>query len=168
MDKVGVLRFVSAGEQAIEAEIGASINESINKATNLAIQAAVIETINEGAKKGHWAFKDDLVITHPLPVQPEIKIEPMVEVKVEPKAEAKPEVKAEAKPEAKPEPTPAKVLIKKSTTRTTVRENEKAGSTILSILSPGDEVEVLREQGNMTFVQTKSGKKGWVVSNFLK
>jgi len=176
MDKVGVLRFVSAGEQAIEAEIGASINESINKATNLAIQAAVIETINEGAKKGHWAFKDDLVITHPLPVQPEIKIEPMVEVKVEPKAEvkvepkaeAKPEVKAEAKPEAKPEPTPAKVLTKKSTTRTTVRENDKAGSTILSILSPGDEVEVLREQGNMTFVQTKSGKKGWVVSNFLK
>lgn len=59
MDKIGVLRFVSSGEQAVEAETGASINESINKATNLAIQAAVINTIREGARKGHWAFKSE-------------------------------------------------------------------------------------------------------------
>ena len=59
MDKAGVLKFASAGEQAIEAEIGASINESINKATSMAIQAAVVATIKEGARKGHWAFKDD-------------------------------------------------------------------------------------------------------------
>ena len=58
MDKAGVLKFVSAGEQAVEAEIGASINESINKATSMAIQAAVVATIKEGARKGHWSFKE--------------------------------------------------------------------------------------------------------------
>jgi curli production assembly/transport component CsgG len=59
MDKAGVLKFVDSGTQAIEAEIGASINESINKATNLAIQAAVVGTIREGARKGHWSFKQE-------------------------------------------------------------------------------------------------------------
>jgi curli production assembly/transport component CsgG len=59
MDKAGVLRFTSSGTSAVEAEIGASINESINKATNLAIQAAVIDTIREGARKGHWNFKQE-------------------------------------------------------------------------------------------------------------
>jgi curli production assembly/transport component CsgG len=59
MDKAGVLRFTDSGTSAVEAEIGASINESINKATNLAIQAAVIDTIREGARKGHWNFKEE-------------------------------------------------------------------------------------------------------------
>jgi curli production assembly/transport component CsgG len=59
MDKFGVLKFVSAGERAIEAEVGMSINESINKATNLAVKAAVIETIREGVRKGYWAYKAD-------------------------------------------------------------------------------------------------------------
>jgi curli production assembly/transport component CsgG len=59
MDKAGVLRFTSGGTNAVEAEIGASINESINKATNLAIQAAVVDTIREGARKGHWNFKQE-------------------------------------------------------------------------------------------------------------
>jgi len=70
MDKFGVLKFVSSGEQAIEAETGGSINESINKATNLAIQAAVVGTIREGVRKGHWSYKEV--------VQP--KIEPPKEV----------------------------------------------------------------------------------------
>jgi curli production assembly/transport component CsgG len=72
MDKMGVLKFYSSGEQAIEAEVGASINESINKATNLAIQAAVINTIKEGARKGHWAFKEERpksVVEEPLEVK---------------------------------------------------------------------------------------------------
>jgi curli production assembly/transport component CsgG len=58
MDKFGVLKFYDSGTQALEAETGMSVNESINKATNLAIQAAVVATINEGARKGHWAFKE--------------------------------------------------------------------------------------------------------------
>ena len=58
MDKFGVLKFYDAGEKSFEAETGLSINESINKATSLAIQAAVVSTIKEGARKGHWAYKD--------------------------------------------------------------------------------------------------------------
>lgn len=58
MDKFGVLKFIAADTKAIEAEIGGSINESINRATNKAIQAAVLDTIKEGARKGHWGFKD--------------------------------------------------------------------------------------------------------------
>lgn len=60
MDKFGVLKFVSDGEKAIEAEVGTSINESINKATDLAIQAAVVATIREGVRKGHWSFKNEV------------------------------------------------------------------------------------------------------------
>jgi SH3-like domain-containing protein len=60
MDKLGVLKFVDSGTQAVEAETGASINESINKAVSMSIQAAVVATINEGARKGHWSFKEDV------------------------------------------------------------------------------------------------------------
>lgn len=58
MDKANMLKFYSNGEQGVEAELGTSINESINRATSLAIQAAVVETIKEGARKGHWSFKE--------------------------------------------------------------------------------------------------------------
>lgn len=65
MDKVTVLRFVDDGSQygaganALEGEVGGSINESINKAIDVAVQAAVVNTINEGARKGHWSFKQE-------------------------------------------------------------------------------------------------------------
>ena len=65
LDKLTVLRFVDDGKlpigadtSAFEGEAGGSINESINKATDIAIQAAVIETIKEGARKGHWSYKE--------------------------------------------------------------------------------------------------------------
>jgi curli production assembly/transport component CsgG len=67
MDKITLLRFVGDGTSlgananALEGEIGGSINESINKAIDVAVQAAVIQTINEGARKGHWAFKSNKV-----------------------------------------------------------------------------------------------------------
>jgi len=57
MDKLTVLRFINDGTNSLESEIGGSINESINRATSVAIQAAVVDTIREGARKGHWAFK---------------------------------------------------------------------------------------------------------------
>jgi curli production assembly/transport component CsgG len=63
MDKFGMLRFVEAGEQAIESESGVSVNESINRATDLAIQAAVIATIKEGVRKGHWSYKGQPIVT---------------------------------------------------------------------------------------------------------
>lgn len=59
MDKVTLFRFINAGETSLESEIGGSINESINRATSLAIQAAVVETIKEGARKGHWSYKKE-------------------------------------------------------------------------------------------------------------
>lgn len=59
MDKVTLLRFFDDGTKSVEGEIGGSVNESINKATSLAVQAAVVDTIKEGARKGHWAFKEE-------------------------------------------------------------------------------------------------------------
>lgn len=58
-DKAGVLRFYDAGTRAVELETGSATNESMNQAIQLAIHAAVIETINEGVKKGHWSFKKE-------------------------------------------------------------------------------------------------------------
>jgi curli production assembly/transport component CsgG len=59
VDKFGVLKFVDNGETGIEGEIGGGVNESINRATSMAVQAAVVGTIREGARKGHWAFKEE-------------------------------------------------------------------------------------------------------------
>jgi curli production assembly/transport component CsgG len=69
MDKLTLLRFVNdpgiadkalaANALAIEGEVGGSINESINKAIDVAVQAAVLGTINDGARKGHWSFKQE-------------------------------------------------------------------------------------------------------------
>jgi curli production assembly/transport component CsgG len=59
MDKVTVMRFINDGTNSLESELGGSINESINRATDVAIQAAVIDTIREGARKGHWGFKQE-------------------------------------------------------------------------------------------------------------
>jgi len=68
MDKLTVLRFVNdpklgsvlgANAAALEGEFGGSINESINKAIDIAVQAAVVSTINEGARKGMWSFKNE-------------------------------------------------------------------------------------------------------------
>jgi curli production assembly/transport component CsgG len=59
MDKLTLMRWFNNGTDTLESEIGGSINESINKAVDIAVQAAVIQTINEGARKGHWAFKEE-------------------------------------------------------------------------------------------------------------
>lgn len=59
MDKVTLMRWFNNGTDTLESELGGSINESINKAVDIAIQAAVVQTINEGARKGHWAFKEE-------------------------------------------------------------------------------------------------------------
>ena len=69
MDKLGILKFVSEGEKAIEMEAGFSINESINKATDLAVKAAVVGTIQEGVRKGYWNFKK--------PAEPEAQTYPL-------------------------------------------------------------------------------------------
>jgi len=81
MDKLTLLRFVDdgtqygAGANALEGELGGSINESINRAIDVAVQAAVVNTINEGARKGHWAFKQYRAdVPAPLPIKEEVKV----------------------------------------------------------------------------------------------
>jgi len=59
MDKLTLMRWFNNGTDTLESELGGSVNESINKAVDLAVQAAVVQTINEGARKGHWAFKEE-------------------------------------------------------------------------------------------------------------
>ena len=59
MDKLTVMRWFNSGTDTLESEFGGSINESVNKAVDIAIQAAVVQTINDGAAKGHWSFKED-------------------------------------------------------------------------------------------------------------
>ena len=59
MDKLTVMRWFNQGVDMIESELGGSINESINKAIDVAIQAAVVQTISEGARKNHWAYKEN-------------------------------------------------------------------------------------------------------------
>ena len=127
MDKVTLLRFVGDGTtlganaNALEGEIGGSINESINKAIDVAVQAAVIQTINEGARKGHWAFKSNKVSapvaaipTIPAPV---VAPAPVVEEKkdelVQPqaKSETKTEAVSSASPEVKKEEPKADLKV---------------------------------------------------------
>ena len=109
MDKITLLRFVGDGTtlganaNALEGEIGGSINESINKAIDVAVQAAVIQTINEGARKGHWAFKSNKV-SAPVAVIPMIPT-PIVEEKKDVVVQTQtPQAPAPAK--ESPAPTP--------------------------------------------------------------
>ena len=37
----------------------------MNKAIDVAIQAAVINTINEGVRKGHWSYKEEQIVQQP-------------------------------------------------------------------------------------------------------
>ena len=115
MDKITLLRFVGDGTtlganaNALEGEIGGSINESINKAIDVAVQAAVVQTINEGARKGHWAFKSNKVsapvATIPIIPAPVVAPAPVVEEKkdVMVQPQTKSETKTEAVPSASPE-----------------------------------------------------------------
>jgi len=127
MDKLTVLRFVDdgtqfgAGANALEGELGGSINESINRAIDVAVQAAVVNTINEGARKGHWAFKQQQVeLSMPqipvlqLPVKIEEKKE---EIKVEEKKDVvvQSQTQSKTKTEAVPS-TAAKELTIELTT----------------------------------------------------
>ena len=126
MDKLTVLRFIDdptntltgAGALSIEGELGGSINESINKAVSVALDAAVVNTIKEGVRKGHWAFKDtQAVVAGPglpaavlntPPVVETVPVEPQPVIKPEPpKTDVEPVIKPEAPALVKPEPVKA-------------------------------------------------------------
>lgn len=151
MDKMTLLRFVGDGTTvganatALEGEIGGSINESINKAIDIAVQAAVINTIQEGARKGHWAFKNDAVKSNPLPMIPPVAptiIEEKKDELVQPKAV--PETKTETPPSP-----PAEVK----------KEEPKAEAPKSTVILFGE--KVLKENSFLYAKETEAGTKNW-------
>lgn len=189
MDKLGVLRFVSAGEQAVEAETGASINESINKATSMAIQAAVVATIREGARKGHWSFRTNQPVVQPTVVQPvvEQKVEEKKHELVQPQTSQASQGATETVP-ATPQPNDGKTdgskrtdtgvkndtpVSKEQTQRgqvidwSTIRLSPDHHSEKIINLRPGTIVSILNRSGDYFYVRV-DGKEGWVARKFIK
>jgi len=187
-DKLGVLRFYDAGTKSLELETGSATNESMNKAVQLAIHAAVIELINDGARKGHWAFKQENKAQAP-------KLEPVTNVE-EKRNEL---VQANTAPQASPAATPAasesvdrkvdagsqsksteragpqtdtQISTKKTRSGITndwvnVRKSQDKSSEKLVNLKPGTQVEVLDTKGDHYLVRA-DGKEGYVARKFIK
>jgi hypothetical protein len=188
MDKLTVLRFVDdgtqfgAGANALEGEVGGSINESINKAIDVAVQAAVIQTINEGARKGHWSFKEErneLVQSQapiqrapeatPAPQQPskpestgEVKaVEPKAEPAQEPKPEVKPVVKVEPKAEEK---LPTEMILKEASYIYKEADNKSQKTWQFK---KGTSVSIIGRDGDWVHVKDSEGRKGFVNKDVL-
>lgn len=204
MDKVTLLRFVDDGSQfgaganALEGEVGGSINESINKAIDVAVQAAVVNTINEGARKGHWSFKEErneLVQSQtpsqrppevaPAPLQPSNPEGSGTSKAPESKPEAKQEVKKEeSKNDVKPitavvPPAPATPPAEQPTVP---KEEVKIGTVVdwVNALSTKDytstEVAKLKPGTKVEIIKAEGqqylikvdGKQGWVTKRFVR
>jgi curli production assembly/transport component CsgG len=189
MDKLTLLRFVGDGTAiganatALEGEIGGSVNESINKAIDVAVQAAVVNTIQEGSRKGVWSYKQDIAIV-PEPVKLiEVK-EPPKEVPkeiVEPPKEApkpKEEPKVEIKPAAvvPPPPEVPKTVVGKKMTlieSTYVRKNPTLDTTgyktLVWLFNKNEEVVII-SQTDSDWVEVKNtmGRKGFIKLEKLK
>ena len=193
MDKLTLLRFVGDGTAiganatALEGEIGGSVNESINKAIDVAVQAAVVNTIQEGSRKGIWSYKQDIAIP-PAPIQLiEVKEPPKEEPKVVPKEEPKAippkeEPKAEIKPTVVVPPQPPKeepktivgktMVLKESSyvRKNPTMEFSKDGSkTLVWMLTKNEEV-VIVSQTDSDWVEVKNtmGRKGFIKLEKLK
>jgi curli production assembly/transport component CsgG len=191
-----VFKFFDVGTRSLETEVGNSINEPVNYAVRAAIEQAVVEMVKEGSRKGLWAFKQPVVI-QPTPVElPKEEIKPVSEVVSIPATvkEKKNEL-VQKDPQAKAveatAPAPLQSADRKDTTGTqtepqtdrkpetkkrtvtsigqsNVRETNVAGSTILVVLAAGQSVLVLDEKDQLFFVETESGKKGWVGKDAVK
>jgi len=167
MDKLTLLRFVDdgtqfgAGANALEGEVGGSINESINRAVDVAVQAAVIQTINEGARKGHWAFKRQ-VTEIPVPIVPIVPIVPVVEEKKEVKVEEKKDVlvQPQAQPETRTETLPSASPEVKFETKV---EEKQAEPKALFGQRKLKEDEFIYKEPNDKSQKTWQFKKGTVV-----
>jgi len=204
MDKITLLRFVGDGTSlgananALEGEVGGSINESINKAIDIAVQAAVVQTINEGARKGHWSFKEErneLVQSQapaqrapevaPAPLQPSNSESTGASKAPEPKPEAKQEVKKE-EPKNDVKPVTAVVPPAPVTTPaeqpTTPREEVKIGTVVdwVNAFATKDytsaEVVKLKPGTKVEVIKAEGqqylikvgDKQGWVTKRFVK
>ena len=174
MDKMTLLRFVGDGTTvganatALEGEVGGSINESINKAIDVAVQAAVIQTINEGARKGHWAFRPNVVIAPP---EVELRVEAKSEVKVEEKkdvvvqSQTQSETKTETLPTAAAEVKELETLpseyvlkdahfiYKEMDEKSTKIWQFKKGTTVFIVGSKDDWIEVRDAEKRKGFIK---------------
>jgi curli production assembly/transport component CsgG len=200
MDKLTLLRFVGDGTAiganatALEGEIGGSVNESINKAIDVAVQAAVVNTIQEGSRKGIWAYRQEIAIV-PEPVKlievkeppkevPKQIVEPPKEVPKEivepPKEPPKPkeEPKVEIKPAAvvPPPPEVPKTVVGKKMTlieSTYVRKNPTLDTTgyktLVWLFNKNEEVVII-SQTDSDWVEVKNnmGRKGFIKLEKLK
>jgi curli production assembly/transport component CsgG len=181
MDKMTLLRFVGDGTAlganatALEGEIGGSINESINKAIDIAVQAAVIQTINEGARKGHWAFKPEgaVVSTHPEPaiLPKETKVEEKKEeVKVEEKKDVvvQPQTKSETKTETAPSAAPEVAQLEKLPSEMILKEAayiyKEADPTSQKtwMFKKGTLVTIIGVEGDWVQVRDAEKRRGFV------
>jgi len=172
MDKMTLLRFVGDGTTvgangtALEGEIGGSINESINKAIDVAVQAAVINTIQEGARKGHWAFKSTVVQSHPEPV----KVEEKKDVVVQPQAQS--ETKTETVPTAPAEVKQEETNNAKPTSQNVPTKDagteKKAEETVVTLEVKKEPVTLFgqRQSKENSFLYAeqdeKSTRKWWI------
>lgn len=184
MDKLTLLRFVGDGTAlganatALEGEIGGSVNESINKAIDVAVQAAVVNTIQEGSRKGVWSYKQEIAVP-PAPVQLiEVKEPPKEEPKVAPKEEPKAEIKPTAvvppqPPKEEPKTIIGKTMLLKESSyvrKNPTMELSKDGSkTLVWMLSKNEEV-VIVSQTDSEWVEVKNtmGRKGFIKLEKLK
>jgi len=188
MDKFGVLKFVDSGTTSVEGEIGGSINESINKATILAIQAAVVDTVREGARKGHWSFKkekpNELVQTQapkapapsqdtPLPT-PQQSDERKAPAGVEGKSEVGkeeviviPVAVTEQPAQVTDIPLPPQPKVAYFAITAFVYKMQDENSQRTWQLPKGTEVLIVPANGGWTAVTTKDGKKGFVKEGVL-
>lgn len=185
MDKFGVLQFVENGEKVVEGEIGGSVNESINRATSMAVQAAVVDTIREGARKGHWSFKEEVKYVERISTTIPAKEEPTKkEVAPEPAnttapakeatkgTEPKAEIVATANPKeiAKNPINPVAVVRgpppqtggSKLLVGTYLYKEANDKSTKSWWFAQGTTVTVIPAEGDWVEVITSDGKKGFV------
>jgi curli production assembly/transport component CsgG len=191
-----VFRFFDMGTRSLETEVGNSVNEPVNYAVRAAIEQAVVELVKDGARKGLWAFKQPVVM-QPTPAElPKEEIKPVSEaVSIPATVEEKKNELVQKDPQAKAVeatvPAPLQSADRKDTTgnqagsqtdrkpetkkrtvtsigQSNVRETNVAGSTILVVLAAGQSVLVLDEKDQLFFVETESGKKGWVGKDAVK
>ncbi len=181
MDKAGILRFIESGTRSIELETGSATNESMNKAVQLAIHAAVIELIQEGAQKGHWAFKSEKQAETKKESVPKVeeKKDELVQKNTAPATAAK----AEASPPEPSKPasnggsqaniavantTPREEITVTSIGKSNVRSSNHSGAEIIAVLEPGQSAKVVEEVHELYLVEVPSGKKGFVAKHTVK
>jgi len=166
MDKLTLLRFVNDGTNGVEGEVGGSVNESVNRAIDVALQAALVNTITEGARKGHWAFKEEVsTVKRPSEfVQTAAPVAAVEKPKVEPVVE--PDKNNTDQETAKKEEVATTVSGKVYLKAIAYLHKEATDkSTKTWQLPAGTELTVLKQNGIWLQVQDSYRHRGWVLQS---